>query len=145
VQNLGDIADNLKGIMKSLQRWSKEKFGAVTKELEQLMEKLENLCANSQGTADEEIKRIRQRMDEVLYREEMMWLQRSHISWLQEGDRNTKYFHRKAAARSNKNRIKRLKKDDGQVTQDRRRWNKWLQSFSKTYTRQTGLPVLRKW
>jgi ElaB/YqjD/DUF883 family membrane-anchored ribosome-binding protein len=60
VQNLGDIADNLKGIMKSLQRWSKEKFGAVTKELEQLMKKLENLCANSQGTADEEIKRIRQ-------------------------------------------------------------------------------------
>jgi hypothetical protein len=53
VQHLGDIAHNLRGVMKSLQSWSKEKFGAVTRELEQLRNKLEYLGTLSQGTTDE--------------------------------------------------------------------------------------------
>jgi hypothetical protein len=59
-------------------------------------------------------------MDELLYREEMMWLQRSRITWLKEGDYNTKYFHRTTTARVKKNRIKHLRKEDGQLTHDRK-------------------------
>jgi hypothetical protein len=55
----------------------------------------------------------------VLYREEMMWMQRSRISWLKEGNRNTKFFHRKAAGRARKNRIKMLRQDDGRVMKDK--------------------------
>lgn len=47
-----------------------------------------------------------------------MWLQRSRITWLKEGDRNTKYFHRKAIWRARKNRIKKLKKEDGSWVSD---------------------------
>jgi hypothetical protein len=57
-----------------------------------------------------------QRMDELLYREEMMWLQRSRISWLKEGDRNTSYFHRNAVWRARRNLIKKLKREDGTWT-----------------------------
>ena len=42
-----------------------------------------------------------------------MWLQRSRIIWLQDGDRNTKFFHRKAVWRARKNKIKKLMKPDG--------------------------------
>lgn len=38
----------------------------------------------------------------------MLWLQRCGITWLKEGDHNTKYFHRKAVWRARKNQIKRL-------------------------------------
>jgi hypothetical protein len=49
-----------------------------------------------------------------------MWLQRSHISWLQEGDRNMKYFHRKAVSRAKKIKIMRLTTEDGKITKDRK-------------------------
>lgn len=53
------------------------------------------------------------RMDELLYREEMLWLQRSRVNWLKEGDRNTCYFQQKAVWRARKNLVQKLKKDDG--------------------------------
>jgi hypothetical protein len=61
----------------------------------------------------DKIVEAKRELDEVLYREEMMWLQRSRISWLREGDRNTKYFHRKAMWRGKKNKINRLRRVDG--------------------------------
>jgi hypothetical protein len=40
---------------------------------------------------------------------------------LKEGDRNTKFFHRKAASRAKKNKIKLLKKGNGEVTKEKER------------------------
>jgi ElaB/YqjD/DUF883 family membrane-anchored ribosome-binding protein len=52
----------------------------VTLELEQLRQKLEELGDQDTDHAREKGKEIQNRMDELLYREEMMWLQRSRIS-----------------------------------------------------------------
>ena len=75
------------------------------------------------------IKRLYNRMDELLYREEMMWLQRSRIAWLKEGDRNTKYFHRKAPWRARKNHIEKLKREDGSWSTDQ----KEMQGMATSY------------
>jgi hypothetical protein len=40
----------------------------------------------------EEIRRVTDSMNELLYREEMMWMQHSRIDWLREGDQSTKFF-----------------------------------------------------
>jgi len=64
-------------------------------------------------------------IDELLYREEMMWLQRSRITWLKEGDRNTKLFHRKAVWRAKKNRIKKLKQDEGNWCTNQQECSRW--------------------
>ena len=58
---------------------------------------------------------IMSKLSEVLAREEMMERQRSRISWLKEGDRNTGFFQAKARARSRTNRIKLLKNDSGRT------------------------------
>ena len=47
----------------------------------------------------------------------MYWRQRAHVNWLEKGDKNTKYFHSFASERRKNNRIKKLKKDNGEVAE----------------------------
>ena len=55
------------------------------------------------------------KLSTVLAREETMERQRSRITWLREGDRNTEFFQAKAKARGRSNRIKLLTTEDGRV------------------------------
>lgn len=106
--------------MGSLQKWSRKKFGSVKKELEGLWKQLDALLMQGKGVQDQEYQTVSRRMEEILYREEMILLQRSRIVWLREGDRNsTSFFHRKATWRHKKNRICRLQKTDGTWTENR--------------------------
>jgi hypothetical protein len=106
---------SLDQVMSMLQGWSKRKFGNVLRELDKARKNLEHLRIN---IADQrEIRQATDHMQELLYREEMLWLQRSRVTWLKEGDRNTRFFHQKAVWRARRNKIKRLKNNEG-VWQD---------------------------
>jgi hypothetical protein len=73
-----------------------------------------------------------------------MWLQRSQIAWLKEGDRNTKYFQCKAVTRAKKNRISRLMADDGHITKDMKIMQHMTTSFFKRlYTDDLGVYLMR--
>lgn len=72
----------MKEVLVSLKNWSKENFGAVTKQIAELREKFSNLRAQGQNGACAEIRNTLDKMNELLYREEMMWLQRSRLDWL---------------------------------------------------------------
>uniref|UniRef100_A0A803PRM8 DUF4283 domain-containing protein n=1 Tax=Cannabis sativa TaxID=3483 RepID=A0A803PRM8_CANSA len=58
---------------------------------------------------------LQSKLDSLLYKNEILWKQRSKIHWLQAGDKNTKYFHSKATARRKTNFIRKLKCNDGRV------------------------------
>lgn len=97
--------------MRSLREWSKANFAHVTRDIERLRGELADLQTDNANRVA-----IRQKMselDELLYREEMLWLQRSRITWLKEGERNTSYLHRRAVWRARRNYIQRLRKNDG--------------------------------
>lgn len=76
-----------------------------------------------------EVKSLYRRVDELLYREEMMWLQRSRINWLKEGDRNTKYFHWQAAWRAKENKIVRLKAEDSRYVENKEEMEQMATAF----------------
>ncbi|CAN6204103.1 unnamed protein product [Urochloa humidicola] len=111
--DLGAVVEALKIVTADLKTWSRENFGHVTKKLEEVRKELNELEAMDAISNRAAILHTKRELDELLYREEMMWLQRSRISWLKEGDRNTKYFHNKARWRAKKNHIKKLKREDG--------------------------------
>lgn len=109
--NSGEVANSLKSVMSGLRTWSAENFGHITKRIEKLRGELGELKLSS---ADRVLIRTKMNeMDELLYCEEMLWLQCSQITWLKEGDRNTKYFSRHAVWPSRRNYIQRLRRMDG--------------------------------
>lgn len=48
------------------------------------------------------------KLESLLTQEEAHWKQWSKVTWLQDGDQNTRYFHQKASNRRQKNSIKGL-------------------------------------
>jgi len=103
--NLGGVTSKLQSVMSALKVWNFEHFGSVTKELGKIWAQVEQLSRLDPKGNHDAIKSLYNKMDELLYREEMMWLQRSCISWLREGDHNTGFFHQKATWKSKKNKI----------------------------------------
>ena len=52
--------------------------------------------------------------------EGILWKQKSRVKWLQEGERNTKFFHNMVLQNRNNSRIHKLKKADGSRVETRR-------------------------
>ncbi|XP_071685016.1 uncharacterized protein [Lolium perenne] len=69
------------------------------------------------GPSEEET-RVTQRLVELYQREEVMWRQRSRVQWLAEDDKTSRFFHQRASQRKKKNKISRLTREDGTVTEN---------------------------
>lgn len=106
-------------VSKHLGSWESLTFGNVKRELKGLKEELERLRSDYQrlGPSHEEIK-IVDRIVELNHCEEVMWKQRSRVTWLNEGDRNTRFFHLRASQHRRRNKISKLKMADGSFTED---------------------------
>ena len=114
--DLSSMANALSSLQTSLKSWDRQVFGSVKKKINELRADLEVERGSTlyRGPTDRE-KGLMARLSEVLTREEIMEKQRSRISWLREGDRNTEFFQAKARTRGRTNRIKQLTADDGRV------------------------------
>lgn len=87
-----------------MQEWSQKTFGQKRHHIKFLIKKLNYLKAFSPGDS-KGIKEVENQIERLLRDEEIYWRQRSKALWLQNRDRNTKFFHGKASDRRRRNLI----------------------------------------
>lgn len=56
---------------------------------------------------------------DIITKEEIYWSQRSGLIWLNEGDKNTRFFHLSTLKHREKTHISHLKKGDLKITEDK--------------------------
>ena len=101
-QSLSDLHDKLNATRKHLKTWSKENFGSVTIKIRRKRNRINTLWNKPMSPGrDEEVNKISLELDELLHREEMMWRQRSRVTWLQEGDRKHQIFPQESHLEAN--------------------------------------------
>lgn len=77
-------------------------------------------------------KELNAHLQEILATEELFWKQKSRETWLQEGDRNTKYFHALVKMRRSHNLICQIKNGEGNIIVDANKIQQQAVSFFST-------------
>lgn len=123
---IGASQNGLEGVMAALTSVQKtlgscgdREFGSMAKKFKKLQKNLERLRAQSIGTgpsADE--LSVASQLKEALRQEEIWIKQRSRVSYIRAGDRNTQFFHACASKRRRMNRITSLEQNDGRICDD---------------------------
>ncbi|CAL1381633.1 unnamed protein product [Linum trigynum] len=112
-----DCLLSLQELQGHLTRWNKEVFGNIFLRKAKLSAKLARLEIQNENSATEASLRregqAREELEQTLWQEELLWLQKARNNHILNGDRNTRYFHTAALTRRRKNRITKLQTADG--------------------------------
>jgi hypothetical protein len=134
----GNLTRKLDTTLKGLSYWGHKQFGVVPKRIKEVQNELQVLNQKS-----EEVNMIAQiqikekELDTLLESGEIWWSQRSRVLWLQQGDKNTKFFHQKASQRRKRNRIDVIQDKQGNTQSEFDNIERVLiQHFQELFTRQ---------
>ncbi|KAK4271588.1 hypothetical protein QN277_020262 [Acacia crassicarpa] len=109
-----DLIRRLNICRERLVEWSRKEFPNFRKTIDHLCSRL---LACYEGPLSQEMlleaENLVGLIEENWIKEETYWWQRSRISWLKSGDQNTKFFHSSVIQRRQRNKILRLKGEDG--------------------------------
>lgn len=121
--------DNTK---RALSEWHTRTFQRDDKEIERLKERIQ-IIQNSSNSEDDwnEVKFLQGKIKDLWKQEEIYWNQRSRIKWLNWGDQNTKFFHASTVQRRERNRIERIKNDQGAWVEGQAQINLAVHNFFK--------------
>lgn len=104
-----------------LGKWAKNNIGSLPNKICKLHKKINNIKDRAEmGKHLDDLTPLELELKGLLHKEEIYWSQRSRISWLESGDRNTAYFHKCASARHQRNFIAGLYNDSGDFQSDQK-------------------------
>ena len=108
------LSQKLRRVAGDLKSWDTNILGDLEKRIKAIKVELEKTrrAPINQGTIDRE-HILREKLERLEQQQDMFWRQRAHVKCLQDGDKNTAFFHACASERKKKNTIRRLRRDDG--------------------------------
>ncbi|KAF2301217.1 hypothetical protein GH714_020887 [Hevea brasiliensis] len=111
--SLGSVLEKLQFCSVRLGEWGDNLRKLYKQEIDDCKRVMGLLRGKRDAHSRESFRMAKSKFLDLLRRKESYWRQRAKEFWLKEGDQNTKFFHRKATIRQRKNRIDRLKDDNG--------------------------------
>ncbi|XP_072074464.1 uncharacterized protein [Arachis hypogaea] len=112
-----DFPVALNNLTESLKKWNNETFGNIFRKKRRLLNRIQGIQKSRLYGRNKFLdgleKDLSEELKKILDQEEIFWLQKSRQKWLVEGDRNTKYFHTKTLVRRRKNKIVKLRNNNG--------------------------------
>ena len=109
------LAHKLKSLKYKLKVWNKDVFGLLKRKIEEAEQSV--LLAQSVFDSDNSdlhllaLNSSKSSLHNWLNAQATHWKQKAKANWLQDGDRNTKFFHLSAKSRSIRNRIDKITVD----------------------------------
>ena len=103
---LDSVKEKIRCCGDELLAWGSAKIDPNVEEIKSLQKRIEGVIVEDFTPKNrEEFLGVSKRLDELLLKPEMYWAQRSRISWLKHGNKNTKFFYSKASQRQRRNHI----------------------------------------
>jgi hypothetical protein len=103
--------------------WNKHTFGNIFQRKKRILARItgaQRALTNHPSSSLVSLERtLREEFNSILKLEEDFWALKSRVSWVVEGDRNTKFFHTSTIVRRKLNRISRLQNSMGEWVEDR--------------------------
>ncbi|KAL5804637.1 hypothetical protein ACOSQ3_031437 [Xanthoceras sorbifolium] len=103
--SLGGVCANIGRCTASLGRWNALNRASLRRGINTKRLELASLSRSVSPVSWRDIRLVEKELDDLLLQDEIYWRQRSRVSWLKFGDKNSKFFHAKASARRKHNEI----------------------------------------
>ncbi|XP_017251667.1 uncharacterized protein LOC108222250 [Daucus carota subsp. sativus] len=108
-----DITGKIRLCAEKLQQWGGGLSNEYKVKIQQCRLMLKKLRSRRDCQGIQQYNATRWEYLSLLDKQEVYWKQRSKQFWLQEGDKNTRFFHRYASNRRKNNRVDRIKDANG--------------------------------
>lgn len=132
------VLDALRSVAGGLMYWSKNVLSDLEKRVKKVKKELEanrRRAIDRDQVAREEI--LRNKLEKLEEQVDVYWRQRAHVRWLEQGDRNTAFFHAMCRERT-KNMIGKLRREDGSWAEEEVEKCSFISNFYGSLFRSNG-------
>ncbi|XP_071905925.1 uncharacterized protein [Coffea arabica] len=120
------VQRKIRQVRMNLLNWSKKLNLNSKKQIKQIKKEIQEVKGSQGGEGRAKITGLKRKLVEAYRREEVFWSQKARIKWLQEGDKNTSFFHASVMSRRNRIGLMDLKEEVGSGARMRRRLGRKL-------------------